>query len=141
MNLSQIINQNSLKAYQKYLESQSLPSSTIKRKLSSLAKFRTFAEIHYLKKDSSQLDQNRAKTISLPAATKPRWFGTFGGLQGAKRLKDSSEPSVFSSFTPYLTMAVLALFSTALGIFGYNQIFKQAEITQAYPTTPQTPNR
>ncbi|MEK7064503.1 MAG: hypothetical protein AAB973_02770, partial [Patescibacteria group bacterium] len=45
------------------------------------------------------------------------------------------------SFTPYLHLAILVLASSALAIFGYNQIFKEAKSGQAFPTALVRPTR
>ncbi|MBU1084888.1 hypothetical protein KKB06_00910, partial [Patescibacteria group bacterium] len=134
MNLSSIISKKAQKQYQKYLKTQNLPQSSIDRKLASLNRFADFARIHYLKEASPELDQTRSDNITFPARTpqvpnfKKFEFGTF---------------RIGKTITPYLTIAILVLFSTALGIFGYNQIFKDALLSQAYPqaTSPTVPNR
>ena len=152
MNLSLILTKKALKKYQKYLKSQNLPQSTIKRKLASLNRFTDFARIHYLKKDSREIDQSKSESITFPAKLKSRWFRTSKSsgseLSGIKKFrifsKTSSEPWSFKSPVPtYLTIFILILFSVALGIFGYNQIFKEALLSQAYPQAPSptTPNR
>jgi|GEM_PF-5985390 hypothetical protein len=134
MNLGSILTKNAQKQYQNYLKEAGLPQSTIKRKLSSLHRFREFAQKHYLKESLPGIDQSRSNPISIDRfrTSDSRWFRT---------PRASSEPWSLASLTPYLTIAIIALFSTALGIFGYNQIFKQATISSAYPSTPQTPNR
>jgi len=72
MDLSQILTKKTLNQYQKHLKQQNLPESTIKRKLSSLSKFTTFAEKHYLKKETSQINQTGSNTISYLNNTQTR---------------------------------------------------------------------
>ncbi|MCX6816249.1 MAG: hypothetical protein NTZ93_00005, partial [Candidatus Beckwithbacteria bacterium] len=102
-------------AYENYLKGQKLPAATIKRKLSSLRKFANFLNQSPLKKETKLVYTNRSEAVRIPAG----------------------------NFTKYLLLAVLILFSTALGIFGYRQIFKEAGVGQAYPQAPSptTPNR
>lgn len=119
MNLDQFFTKNSLKTYQKWLTSQKLPAATIKRKLSSLNKFKIFYDASYLKKEANKIYISRSKSITIPGSELPKKFGTF------------------------LVLALLLAFSAALGIYGYQQIFKEVVQQYAYPQAPSPtiPNR
>ena len=123
MNLNQSFTKNSFKAYQKWLISQKLPQSTINRKLASLRRFQHFYQTSYLKNKIEAVYRTGSKPVRFPA------------------LKTIYHRYTISPISTYLNLAILTLFSVALGIFGYNQIFKQAPVSTAYPTTPTPPNR
>ncbi|MEA3355651.1 MAG: hypothetical protein U9Q63_04195, partial [Patescibacteria group bacterium] len=71
MNLSSILTKKALKKYQKYLKSQNLPQSSIKRKLASLNRFTDFARIHYLKEKSTEISQSESNNITFPRLPTP----------------------------------------------------------------------
>jgi len=146
MNLEQILAPNNLKAYQKYLKTQKVSSSTIKRKLASLRKFNHFAKKHYLKKNIGVSNQSISNRIIIPAT---KGHSLRSDLSLASKRSDlvgkgtSLLDNLRSRLPTYINIAILVLFSTALGIFGYQQIIKEASITQAYPqaNSPASPNR
>ncbi|MDZ7586996.1 MAG: hypothetical protein U0946_04520, partial [Patescibacteria group bacterium] len=126
MNLDQLFTKTSFKTYQKWLETQKLPAATIKRKLSSLRRFD-----HWLKKPSVP------QGLSLKGLKGRSLTGDLAnGQVGAAKLKGAS-------LMGYLSLALLVLFSVALGIYGYQQIFKDVAQQYAYPQAPSptTPNR
>ena len=93
MNLGQSFTKNSLKTYQKWLISQKLPAATIKRKLSSLNKFKTFYDTNYLKKEANKIGKG--------SVLKGSWISKRTDPIGKRLLS-------------YLYLSLLVLFSVAL---------------------------
>ena len=134
MNLESLLTKTSFKQYQEWLKTAKIPPATSKRKLYSLKKFASFWSQHYLKETPNQSYQNVSEKIKIPANLSLHpinpvqlFYRRFSGTR----------------ISSYLNLAILVLFSAALAVFGYNQIFKQAQLSQAYPQAPnpQSPNR
>src|SRR3989344_9045258 len=109
--LSEILTNTSLTAYCDHPKLPPTSTSVIDRRASGLRKFVQFSLDYRL------INHNPFETASpLPLIAKP-----------IKKL--------------YLHLAILILATTALGIFGYAQIFKEAKPGQAYPTALVRPSR
>jgi len=134
MDLNRLLAPKTVRNYQNYLKSAGTPPATIDRKLASLRKWQEFVQKNYLKKISSQIDKSRSDDIIFPArVVKPT----------QNPLLNLYQRYSFSRIGSYLNLAILVVFAAAMAVFGYNQIFKQAQIGQAYPQAPSptTPNR
>ncbi|PIP52537.1 hypothetical protein COX09_01025, partial [Candidatus Beckwithbacteria bacterium CG23_combo_of_CG06-09_8_20_14_all_47_9] len=97
-----------------------VPEATLDRKLASIKKFSAWAR--------PEIEMTRFDLVRVP---------TRSNLTGLYQRYTNSRIS------SYLHLSILVLFSTALAVFGYNQIFKEAGIGQAYPQAPSpaAPNR
>ena len=88
-----------------------------------------------------------AKLIAPPSVIPSILEGSSRFLHYGRNDKNpTKKPSLYQryhslSFTPYLHLAILVLASSALAIFGYNQIFKEAKSGQAFPTALVRPTR
>jgi hypothetical protein len=134
MKLEQFLTKTSLEAYRQSLIAAKLPASTISRKLYSLKKFDQFANHNLLKKEIEPDYQTGSEKITISAPVQ---------YPSANKLRLIYQNYINSRFSSYLHLAILVLFSASLAVFGYNQIFKEAQIGQAYPQAPdpQSPNR
>ena len=61
--------------------------------------------------------------------------------QPASRLRRIFQTYNQSRIASGLHLAILVIFATALGIFGYQQFIRDAAIQLAYPSEPVTPGR
>jgi site-specific recombinase XerD len=126
-----------LKTYSNYLKLTHVSQSVINRRLSAIKKFTTFALVTNL------IQKDPFYTPKAIAPLQPLAWFTRPSLPTAKLGAAKSLYQTYNnwSFTPYLHLALLVLLTTALGLFGYNQIIKQAPLSQAYPTTLTPPTR
>ncbi|MDZ4229418.1 MAG: site-specific integrase, partial [Patescibacteria group bacterium] len=127
MQINQLINQASVRQYLARLKAQGVPPATIERKLASIRRFAAWAR-----------PSGRVPEVKIQHST-PGW--NVKTPRGALSSLYSAYTS--SRLSSYLHLAILVLFSAALAVFGYNQIFKEAPFSQAYPQapSPQSPNR
>ena len=146
---------------------QGLPNLDIvvypKESLKHFAKFLTQAKLspttvnNYLSDTNQYLDsrlspqqyQKHLRSLNLPLSTLNRKLSSLRRYQEFtqdKPIKIYQKPSKqinLANLYSYVFLPVIILFSLALGIFGYNQIFKQVTAGLAYPQAPSptTPNR
>ncbi|MDZ4229004.1 MAG: site-specific integrase, partial [Patescibacteria group bacterium] len=134
MQLDQLISQSAVKQYLEHLKAQGVPPATIERKLASIRRFAAWA------RPSGRVPEVKIQHLPSRSDLEGSWISKRSDLNGIRRLYSAYTNSRFSS---YLHLAILVLFSAALAVFGYNQIFKEAQIGQAYPQAPnpQSPNR
>src|SRR3989338_2228777 len=120
MQLDQLLDQKAVKQYLAHLKAQGVPPATVDRKLASIKRF-----ANWVKPEVKSY-------LKIQPSAPPR-----GALSGLYSRYTNSRLS------SYLHLAILVLFSAALAVFGYNQIFKEAQIGQAFPQAPSptTPNR
>ena len=151
--LQNTLSPTTLKTYQNYLVLLHTTSTSIERQSSAIRKFSQYC----FQQNLTPTDELK-KTFSLPKIPALAWFTRRVG--GFTRHTNVSQTPKFVignlkfdilnkayqgyhslPFTPYLHLALLVLFTTALGIFAYNQVIKQANPAAAYPTTLKPPTR
>lgn len=120
MQIDQLIGQSAVKKYLEFLKNKGVPAATLDRKLASIRRFSAWAR---------------------PAAVHPQLKIT--GVTRSDLVNNLYQRYTNSRISSYLHLAILVLFSAALAVFGYNQIFKEAPLSQAYPQapSPKSPNR
>ncbi|MBI1871794.1 site-specific integrase, partial [Candidatus Collierbacteria bacterium] len=133
-NLDKIISKNILSRYQNYLKDIQTSTSVINRRESALKKFCHFAYSHKLIPQPETTPS--PNLLPLFKNTPPNTISAPSGLFAKTYYYYHRLPIV-----PYLHLALLVLFGSAITIFGYNQVFKEAGQGQAYPTNPVKPNR
>ena len=113
--------------------SSSEPSlATFKRRQSSLGKFLSWSQkpafyTSFQEKIIARLSlkPKLQKLVHTLFYQRPKWYKTYHDI----------------SVTSYFHIAILVIFSAALGIGAYEQFFKQAPTPLAYPATVTRPNR
>jgi len=143
--LPDILTLTHLKAYQNHLKLTQKSSSVISRRTSAIKTFSRFAYQHHL------LPKNPfARSVNIPKIAPLAWFKTKPQTPSTPSknplIRKITTHPIYTkynslSFTPYLHLALLLLFVTTLGIFGYHQIVKQASPSSAYPTSLTAPTR
>jgi cytoskeletal protein CcmA (bactofilin family) len=128
MNLEPILEPRLIQKYLDYLKQRGVPAATIERKLASIKKFSSWI------KPQSQLSPGGSIRLPLEPAGGGRWPNNLLSLY---------QRYTSSRIASYLHLSILVLFTAALAVFGYNQIFQEAQLGQAYPQAPypKTPNR
>lgn len=146
-NIKQVLTSKNIENYLDHLrKSQNIASSSIERKFTSLTRFATWFESSYpsIKKshnkksagngfsDDFKLAQNSADELPQNESVKiaKTWMA---------RYESAFRRFRFSSIVTYVLLVLLV---TSLAIYGYQQFYSdRVLLTQAYPTTPVTPNR
>jgi site-specific recombinase XerD len=138
-NLENILSELHLNTYVTYLRLSHISTSVINRRQSSIKKF---AKYCFLQK---YLPTNPFENIQeVPHLAPLSWFERFTTKNKASKKASNNRLAILYRrynalpFTPYLHLAILVLATSAMVIFGYNQIIKQASPSSAaVPTTPR----
>ncbi|MFZ3068689.1 MAG: site-specific integrase, partial [Microgenomates group bacterium] len=139
-NLENILSESHLNTYVTYLKLSHTSTSVINRRQSSIKQFTKYC---FLQKyiPTNPFEYKRETPRLLPLS----WFERFSssknkGSQKGSRSRLGILYQKYNSlpFTPYLHLAILVLATSAMVIFGYNQIIKQASPSSAaLPTVPK----
>ena len=129
-NINQILIGSALTTYFDHLKTSHTSTSVINRRESSLRKFVQFCL------DGNFITHNPFEKNQPPPGINIRPLHIYA--TNTNKVEQRYPPL---GYAPYLNLAILVLATTALGIFGYNQIFKDAPKEQAYPASPVRPNR
>jgi len=139
--LENLLSESQLNAYVTYLKLSHTGTSVIARRQSSI---RQFTKYCFLQKyiPSNPFEYKRETPRLAPLS----WFERFSTINKNKSAKNGPKSRLATwyqkynslPFTPYLHLAILALATSAMVIFGYNQIVKQATPSSAaLPTVPR----
>ncbi len=138
--LENILSESHLNAYITYLRLSHTSTSVINRRQSSIKQFTRYS---FLQKyiPANPFEYKRETPRLLPLS----WLERLSSKKnkGAKNASQSHLALWYQKynslpFTPYLHLAVLVLATSAMVIFGYNQIIKQAKTSSAaLPTIPK----
>ncbi len=144
--LSNILSKNTLSTYQNYLKAEQSTTSVINRRTSTVKKFTHFAaDSKLIPADpfKSQILNLKSKILFSPLA----WFSRLSHpaiadiSHAGKKKRSLYDRYNALPLVPYLHLAILVLFTSALGIFAYNQIVKQAQPSAAFPAALTRPTR
>ena len=155
------IDQFTIHQYKAWLKNQGLSSTSIKRKLISVKKFCEFAYREKIIENNPfrHSEESRSFGTTKNLAKRKRFPRLAGSLDPSLTLRMTrgwfkklffhlrySRPQWYEKYsdnpiTKYINIAILLIFCTALGIFGYEQFIKKSEKSLAYPAAPKTPNR
>ncbi len=139
-NLENILSESHLSTYVTYLRLSHTSTSVINRRQSSIKQFTRYCFLQkYIPTNPFEYKRDVPKLLPLS------WLER---LSGSKNKHHPSGPKSrlatlyqkYNSlpFTPYLHLAILVLATSAMVIFGYNQIIKQAAPSSAaLPTVPR----
>ncbi|HOX96669.1 MAG TPA: site-specific integrase [Candidatus Woesebacteria bacterium] len=137
--LENILSESHLNTYITYLKLSHTSTSVINRRQSSIKKFAKYCfSQKYLPANPFEIK------IEVPHLAPLSWMERLRDKRNTPK-KASRHPLVllyhrYNSlpFTPYIHLAILALATSAMVIFGYNQIIKQAPSSSAaVPTVPR----
>ena len=139
-NLENILSESHLSTYVTYLRLSHTSASVINRRQSSIKQFTRYC---FLQKyiPTNPFEYKRDVPRLLPLS----WIERFSGRKNIhiptgpeNRLATLYHKYNSLPFTPYLHLAILVLATSAMVIFGYNQIIKQAAPSSAaLPTVPR----
>ncbi|MBI2326209.1 site-specific integrase [Candidatus Collierbacteria bacterium] len=152
----EVMTSSSIPAYLNHLKLSHIKSSVTHRREAALNKFVKFATSMSSSRESPPLEGTRGSTPSVIASearqsisNQPLAFfnrQTSPSFPPLIKGRDERVRSLYQRynslpFTPYLHLALLVLFTTALGLFAYDQVIKQAKPELAYPTSLTRPTR
>jgi len=139
-NLENILSESHLNTYVTYLKLSHTSTSVINRRQSSIKQFTKYCFLQkYIPTNPFEYKHETPRLLPLS------WFERFSSSKN-KHGQESSKSRLgiwyqkYNSlpFTPYLHLAILVLATSAMVIFGYNQIIKQAlPSSAALPTIPR----
>ncbi len=141
--LKRLITKSNQQKYLNYLQkTQNHKPSTILRKSKSISRFTNwFTTIYSLFTPSDNKVTGTVPNRNTRGATSSRTPVQRGGTVPDVHDERRTENQYFKFWRTYLLLAFIALFFTALGVFGYRQFKKDVILSQAYPSSPVTPNR
>ena len=141
--LKKLITKSNQQKYLNYLQkTQNHKPSTILRKSKSISRFTNwFTTIYSLSTPSDNKVTGTVPNRNTRGATSSRAPVQRGGTVPDVRDERRTVNQYFKLWRTYLLLAFIALFFTALGVFGYRQFKKDVILSQAYPSSPVTPNR
>ncbi|TRZ50089.1 hypothetical protein D4S03_07305, partial [bacterium] len=138
--LENILSESQLNAYVTYLQLSHTGTSVINRRQSSIRQFTKYCFLQkYIPENPFEYKRETPRLAPLS------WFNRLSsGKNKARKNGPKSRLAILYQkynslpFTPYLHLAILALATSAMVIFGYNQIVKQATPSSAaLPTVPR----
>ncbi|MFZ2201884.1 MAG: site-specific integrase, partial [Microgenomates group bacterium] len=137
---NRLMNQTVLADYFSHLKLSHTSTSVSNRRTSTLRKFVQFGlDQHLISHNPFETATALPQIATISLAPLPKNPVTRD--QTTNPLKKLYYNYHSLSFIPYLHLAILILATTALGIFGYAQIFSEAKSGQAYPTALVRPAR
>jgi site-specific recombinase XerD len=134
-----LLSESQLNAYVTYLRLNHTSTSVINRRQSSIKQLAKFCFLEkYLQTNPFELKVETQKLTPLS------WIERFSSRKKSNKTAPKGRLAVLYhkynslSFTPYLHLAILVLATSAMVIFGYNQIIRQAKPSSAaLPTVPR----
>jgi len=136
--------------YLREMRFQGLAAATVRRRESSLKRFCQWAAQNNIIEENpfSEITENKSEGTLTSTGKNKNLVGTQGtssqasqNKQPASRLGRIFQTYNQSRIASALHLAILVIFATALGIFGYQQFIRDAAIQLAYPSEPVTPGR
>lgn len=142
--LAQLLTDQNLKLYLNHLtDSLSALPSTLERKLKSFTRFKVWYQDHYsLHEEADNAKPHPQQEWSLNPST----LNLTSPDQSTEIVKKINSRNILvglwsPTLRSALTLGIILLFTATLAIFGYRQFSRDVQLTQAYPSTPVTPNR
>jgi len=153
--LEQVLTTENFKNYLSYLSKvESYPPSTLTRKEASLTRFRAWYHLSYPSSTSSDKLRPFHFPLKNPQFTPKTSLTTLPSPLSRPNLPTFHKPTITAQATPtlripgmgrfgnYLSLSLILLLTASLAVFGYRAFSRdQVLLSQAYPSSPTTPNR